>query len=172
MGVVRLLGWVVLVAVGSCAGSAQSKPADNEAWVSFYAEQTQIRQRGTEALERERSRTKVELCKKAESQGGHAIAECLKVESGTSEQDYVIYAKAISDLLRLQTPGVSDRSVADGDAFDMAEVTWQKYRDQSCESVSRQWIDVQSSISFYDCQLKLTWNHMNELALLYSDLWH
>ena len=30
----------------------------------------------------------------------------------------------------------------------------------------------QAPVAYSDCRLKLTWNHMNELADLYSDLWN
>jgi uncharacterized protein YecT (DUF1311 family) len=57
--------------------------------------------------------------------------------------------------------------------FDLAEESWQTHRDRSCTSMATQWEGGdQVPVAYSDCRLKLTWNHMNELADLYSDLWH
>jgi hypothetical protein len=150
----------------------QTKAASKASWDSFYAEQMKLRQSGTAALERERTRSKANLCEKAGVEGGKAIVDCLVAETTITEKDYLTYVRAIGALLRLRTPDEADQKTPKRLPFDAAEEDWQKYRDQSCKSVSTQWIDVQSSISDADCRLKLTWNHMHELESLYSDLWH
>jgi hypothetical protein len=38
--------------------------------------------------------------------------------------------------------------------------------------MATQWQGSQSAVAYADCRLKLTWNHMDELADLYADLWH
>lgn len=151
---------------------AQTKAASNTGWDSFYAEQMKMRQAGTAALELERVRSKADFCKKAGTEGGRAIADCLLAEGKTSEENYLAYVRSISALLRLRTPDDPHQHSPERLPFDAAEEDWQSYRDQSCKSMSTQWLDVQSSIAYADCRLKLTWNHMNELASLYSDLWH
>ena len=168
----RCLCCAVLISLTMPKLMAQTASTSKARWDSFYTEQTKIRQSGTEALERERTRSKADLCEKAGTEGGKAIADCLVAEFKTTEQDYLVYERAIGALLRLRAPGDSDQKVTKHLPFDAAEDNWQKYREQSCNSVSTQWVDVQSSISYADCHLKLTWNHMNELASLYSDLWH
>jgi hypothetical protein len=165
-------GFVILNFFAFSPGTAQDKSPSKAAWQAFYVEKANIRQRGTTALERERTRSKADLCTKAGSQSGKAISDCLDSEAKSTEQDYVIYVQAIGALLLLRAPGDEAQTTAEHLPFDAAEAAWLKYRDRSCESISRQWADVQSSISHGDCRLRLTWNHMNELAALYSDLWH
>lgn len=150
-----------------------AKSENSVGWDSFHAEQNKIRQRGTEALERERTRSKTDLCKTKEQEGGAAIASCLEAENRVTEQDYLTYVQAIGALLRLPTPDDADRKQPTKHLpFDEAEGAWRKYRDESCKSMATQWADVQSSVAYADCRLKLTWTHMNELDSLYSDLWH
>ncbi len=147
---------------------------DKAAWDAFHATQTKIRQRGTDALERERSRSRAHLCEEAGKgeRGGAEIAECLAKEAKVTHEDYVTYVRSIGALLRLSSPGDSRGKRPKRLSFDAAEDSWQSYQTQVCESMSTQWADVQSSIAFADCRLRLTWNHMNELDSLYSDLWH
>ncbi len=57
-------------------------------------------------------------------------------------------------------------------AFDTAEQAWQVYRQKGCQSVASQWDGSQTGVAYEDCLLKTTLSHMNELAELYSDLWH
>lgn len=168
----KFLCCAILLALVVPEAAPQTKATSKAGWDSFYAEQMKMRQSGTAALERERTRSKASLCEKAGTEGGKAIADCLVAEATTTEQDYLTYVRAIGALLRLRTPDDADQKTAKRLPFDAAEEDWQKYRDQSCKSVSTQWIDVQSSISDADCRLRVTWNHMNELASLYSDLWH
>ncbi len=151
-------------------GSEKNKSA----WDAFHAEQAKLRQRGKEALEREQSRSKADLCERAGQgeRGGTGIADCLATEVKTTELDYLAYVRTIGALLRLHTPDDTGPKTPKRLLFDAAEETWQRYRDQACPSMAMQWIDVQSSIANGDCHLRLTWNHMNELDSLYGDLWH
>jgi hypothetical protein len=79
--------------------------------------------------------------------------------------------RSIGALLRLRTSGDAPEEPKRL-SFDAAEDSWQKYQDRVCDSMATQWADVQSSIAYADCRLRVTWNHMNELDSLYSDLWH
>jgi uncharacterized protein YecT (DUF1311 family) len=148
--------------------------ATKSEWDAFYAKQKTIRQRGTEVLESEQARSKADLCAKAESSGNAAIGACLVAEGKTTDQNYLSYTRSIGALLRLPAPGVSAPKVSKQPIpFDAAENAWRSYRDQSCKSMATQWEGGdQAPIAYADCRLTLTWNHMNELANLYSDLWH
>jgi hypothetical protein len=169
---VKLLSCAILVGLATPKAMAQTTSASKASWDSFHAELVKMRQSGTAALEHERTRSKSNLCEKVEAEGGKAIVDCLVAEAGTTEQNYIAYVRAIGGLLRLGTPDDANQKTPKSLPFDAAEEDWQRYREQSCRSVSTQWIDLQSSISYDDCRLRLTWNHMNELASLYSDLWH
>jgi uncharacterized protein YecT (DUF1311 family) len=97
-------------------------------------------------------------------------------EEKTTEENYTAYIRAIGSLLRLSAPddrGESVRVQSGRLPFDNAEDAWRTYREQSCRSMATQWDGGdQAQVAYPDCILKLTWNHMNELADLYSDLWH
>lgn len=146
---------------------------DKAAWDAFHATQAKIRQQGADALERERSRSRAHLCDDAGKgeRGGAGIAACLVNQAKVTHEDYLAYVRSIGGLLRLTAPGDSLERKPKRLSFDAAEDSWQKYQQQVCRSMSTQWIDVQASIAYTDCQLRLTWNHMNELDSLYSDLW-
>jgi uncharacterized protein YecT (DUF1311 family) len=93
-------------------------------------------------------------------------------QAKVTEQDYLAYIRAIGGLLRLPATGELPQSPSKL-PFDRAEESWQTYRDRSCTSMATQWDGGdQAPVAYGDCRLKLTWNHMNELADLYSDLWH
>jgi hypothetical protein len=171
----KLLLCVILCASPAFTQSG-TKPAGSAAWKVLYATQATIRMGGTEALTSEQARSKVNLCAKAEGGGNAAIDACLVTEGKTTEQGYLAYIRSIGALLGLRTPDASAPKPADTPqrlAFDAAEDAWRAYRDKSCTSMARQWEDgTQAPIAYAKCRLTLTWNHMNELATLYSDLWH
>ena len=148
--------------------------ATKSEWNAFYAKQNAMRQRGTEVLGSERARSKADLCAKSESGGNAAIGDCLVTEGKTTEQDYLAYTRSIGALLRLAAPDASKPKVSNQRIpFDLAEDAWRHYRDQSCTSMATQWEGGdQAPVAYANCHLTLTWNHMNELADLYSDLWH
>ncbi len=162
----KLLFWVLLSASTALAQSG------------FTTEQATIRQRGTEALTREQTRSKGDLCAKAETGGNAAIGACLVTEGKATDQDYLVYIRSIGALLRLHAPDGSTSVPKPTDTpqrlpFDEAEDSWRAYRDQSCTSMATQWEGgTQAPIAYANCRLTLPWNHMNELATLYPDLWH
>jgi len=166
----------VLLFVGSVHAQTgvHTDSATKSEWNAFYAKQKTIRQRGTDVLESEQARSKADLCAKVESGGNSAIGACLVTEGKTTEKNYLAYARSIGALLRLATPGASRPKLANQRIpFDAAEEAWRNYRDQSCISMATQWDDGdQAPVAHANCRLTLTWNHMNELAKLYSDLWH
>lgn len=159
---------------------AQTASQNSSAGIStrevFAAKQATIRERGTEALTREQARSKTDLCVKAEAGGNAAIGACLVAEGKTTEQEYLAYVRSIGALLRLPTSGSSETKPSNTPQhlpFDSAEETWRTYRDQSCTSMATQWEGGdQAPIAYANCRLTLTWNHMNELAALYAELWH
>lgn len=119
------------------------------------------------SVAKEKARSKANLCSAAEQGGNARIAQCLTDEGKETEQDYLAYIRAIGALRRL--PGQSGQRLP----FDLAEEAWQTYRDRSCTSMANQWEGGdQAPVAYSDCRLRLTWNHMNELDDLCSDLWH
>ncbi len=170
--IVRYLFCAILLGLATTKAMAQTTSASKASWDSFHAAQRKMRESGTAALQQERTRSKSNLCDKTRTAGGKAITDCLAAEAKTTEQNYLAYVRAIDGLLQLSAPQDANQKTARRLPFAASEEDWQKYREQSCKSVSTQWIDAQSSISYVDCRLTLTWNHMNELAYLYADLWH
>lgn len=131
---------------------------------------SRYRKQGTDALAREQSRSKADLCADAEKGGNALLAHCLVDQARETEKDYLAYIRAIGALLRL--PSGAEPPAQNRIPFDMAEEAWQTYREKSCASMATQWEGGdQGPVAYSDCRLKLTWNHMNELADLYSDLW-
>ena len=133
------------------------------------------RTQGKDALAKEQARSKANLCSDADTlKGGNTrIAQCLTDQGKETEQDYLAYIRAIGALLRLPSREVSAQLLQKKLPFDLAEKAWQMYRDKSCTSMATQWDGGdQAPVAYSDCRLKLTCNHMNELADLYSDLWH
>jgi len=141
---------------------------------SFDSEQTAIRQRGTEALKREGLRSQANLCTNSEQGGQAAIAACLVNEDKVTEQNYLAYIRSIGALLRLPDSENAPKKLSTKRLpFDAAEDAWRTYREQSCASMATQWQGGdQESVAYANCKLTLTWNHIKELADLYSDLWH
>lgn len=134
------------------------------------AAQSHYRQQGATALQKERARSKANLCTDAENGGNSRIGQCLADEGKITEQNYLAYIRSIGALLRLGT--VTPQSPPQKLSFDLAEEAWQEYREKSCRSMATQWEGGdEAPVAYVDCRLKLTWNHMNELADLYSDLW-
>jgi uncharacterized protein YecT (DUF1311 family) len=135
--------------------------------------QSRYRQQGTDAIARERARSKANLCNDATNGGNARIAQCLSDEAKETEQNYRAYIRAVGALLRLPSTSESAQSQQKRLPFDVAEEAWQRYRDRSCTSMATQWEGGdQAPVAYSDCRLKLTRNHLNELADLYSDLWH
>ncbi|UWZ86500.1 hypothetical protein [Occallatibacter riparius] len=156
--------WILPAAMVVLSATAWSQHANS---AIDYSEQTKLRAQGTEALERERARAKVELCEKAFPGGNAAIGECLTAEGKITESNYLAYARAIRGMLLLgEAPSAKKLP------FDVGEELWHQYREQSCKSMSTQWERSQAAVAYSDCRMKLTWNHMIELADLYRDLWH
>jgi len=128
-------------------------------------------------LRRERARSKTDLCAAAAAKNGNAgLGACLVKEEKTTEENYTAYIRAIGGLLRLSAPDDRGESVQVQPgrlSFDNAEDAWRSYREQSCKSMATQWEGGdQAQVAYPNCILKLTWNHMKELADLYGDLWH
>jgi hypothetical protein len=137
------------------------------------AARSRYRQQGTEALRKEQDRSKASLCNESREEGDNArIAQCLAEHGTVTEQDYIAYVGAIDALLRL-LDSESAQSPQKSLPFDSAELAWQAYRDRTCASMATQWEGSdQAPVAYNDCRLRLMWNHLNELADLYSDLWN
>ncbi len=161
-----------------CVLTALSQPGNQNGSAASPAStrQATIRLRGTEALRREQARSKTDLCAAVQAGGSAAIGRCLIAEFKTTEREYLTYVRCIGALLRPLVSRHSGTSPSDGPQrlpFDAAEDTWRTYRDQSCTSMATQWEGGnQAPIAYANCRLTLTWNHLNELADLYADLWH
>lgn len=160
--------WIIAIWFCASLALAQDVPSAHRAtWNGSDAAQARYRNQGAEALAKEQARSKANLCTEAEKGGNSLIAQCLTDEGKETEQDYLAYIRAIGALLRL--PEQSGKRLP----FDLAEEAWQTYRDRSCTSMATQWEGGdQAPVAYSDCRLRLTWNHMNELDDLYSDLWH
>lgn len=136
--------------------------------------QSRYRNLGAEALAKEHPRSKAGLCSDADTlKGGNAqIGRCLDDELAATEKGYLAFVRSIGALLRVTARQNSAQPLQKKLPFDLAEEAWQIYRDKSCASMASQWEGGdQAPVADGDCRLKLTWNHMNELAELYSDLW-
>lgn len=134
------------------------------------ASRSYYRQQGTDALAKEQTRSKASLCAEAEKGENAQIAQCLAEQGKVTDQNYIAYIRAIGALLRL--PSDSAQVPQKRLSFDSAEEAWQTYRDRSCASMATQRErGDQAPVAYGDCRLKLTWNHLSELADLYSDLW-
>ena len=135
--------------------------------------QARYRKQRAEALAEEQARSKANLCTEAENGGNARITQCLTDQAKETEQDYRAYIRAIGVLLRLPAGAESAQSPQKRPPFDLAEEAWQTYRERSCTSMATQWEGGdQAPVAYNECRLKITWNHMNELGDLYSDLWH
>jgi hypothetical protein len=155
--------WSIAILLCVSVALAQNQP---------NAARSRYRQQGTEALTKEQTRNRANLCTDAEKGGNAQIGQCFADQGKITEQDYVAYIRAIGALLRLGSGTESAQLPQKRLPFDLAEEAWQQYRDKSCASMATQWEGGdQAPAAYSDCRLKLTWNHLNELADLYSDLW-
>jgi hypothetical protein len=172
----QVMKWALFVVLIASANFAQSTggsgPVQPAGQGDSYARQSTPRRQGSEARSREQARSKQHLCAEAGEGGNARIGQCLDEQFKTTQQDYVAYVRSIGGLLRLPPPDEPASTSHGKLPFDSAEDAWLKYRDASCTSMATQWQGNQSSVAYADCRLKLTWNHMNELADLYSDLWY
>lgn len=172
----QAMKWTLVVMLTASLALARnghaSDPRQPLGQTDSSARQSELRRQGNDALLREQARTKQELCADAEKRGNAEIGECFQQQFKTTEQDYLAYVHAIGALLRLPSSDETASSIHGRLPFDSAEDAWLKYRDASCRSMATQWEGSQSSVAFADCRIKLTRNHMNELADLYTDLWH
>jgi uncharacterized protein YecT (DUF1311 family) len=105
-----------------------------------------------------------------------SIGECFLAEGKVTNADYTDYVRVIDALLRLPYGLPDAGAAATGPPtrleFDTAEATWLTYREQSCRAMIYQWEGgTMGRIAYPQCLLTVTWNHMNELAELYSGLW-
>ena len=168
--------WVIAILLCASLALAQDAPSEHRTNRNGSdAAQSRYRKQGADALAKEQTRSKANLCADADTlKGGNArIGQCLADQAKETEQDYLAYIRAIGALLRLPSGVESAESSQKRLPFDLAENAWQTYRDKSCTSMATQWEGGdQAPVAYSDCRLKLTWNHMNELADLYSDLWH
>lgn len=169
--------WTIFIVLFASVAFAQNHMGNSTAhlgdWDAFHASQSRFRQQGTDALSKEQARSKSGLCVDSEKGGNAAIAQCLDDQAKVTDHDYLLYVRSIGALLRLQAPGDLAPSRPKRLSFDLAEDAWREYRDQSCASMATQWDGGdQASVAHANCRLTVTWNHMNELADLYSDLWH
>lgn len=162
--------FVMLIASAALAHGQKNGQIQPTAQGNSYARQSMLRRQGSETLSREQARSKQELCVEAEKGGNAEIGRCLDEQFKTTERDYLTYVRTIGALLRL--PDGSASANHGRLPFDAAEDAWLKYRDASCASMATQWEGGdQAPVAYSDCRLKLTWNHLNELADLYSDMW-
>jgi uncharacterized protein YecT (DUF1311 family) len=147
------------------------KPAD----VPTRDKMTALHKQGAEALNRERARSKANLCDHAGDGSDPAVGNCWLREGRTTDANYNAYVRSIGALLRLslqasqamRQPGGSPQPIE----FDTAESTWLSYRKQTCAAMTTQWEGGTLGRTAYPkCLVTVTWNHMNELNDLYSNL--
>ena len=127
----RLCCILLLVSTAAAQVGSHNKKS---AWDASYAKQAKIRQHGTDALERQRTQGKTHLCQQA-GKGearGKGIADRLSAEFKGANRDYLVYELAIGELLQLPTPDDPGQRTPKGLSFDVAEESWQRYRDQTC----------------------------------------
>jgi hypothetical protein len=136
------------------------------------AKRTDLQRRGAELLSRERDRSKVDLCAKA-GPSDLSVGQCYLAEGKVTNAGYTEYVRVIGALLRLPRYVKSTLPAAPSRLdIDTAETTWLTYREQSCRGMIYQWEGgTLGRINYPKCLLTVTWDHMNELADLYSGLW-
>lgn len=159
-----LLAWISLPIFGQTPAASTQRDLD--------ARLTVLQRRGAEVLSREQHRSKTNLCARA-GPSDEGVGQCYLGEGKVTNADYTEYVRVVGALLRLPryakgafpgTPGRLD--------IDTAETTWLTYREQSCRAMIYQWEGGTSGrINYPKCLLTVTWDHMNELADLYSGLW-
>lgn len=163
----------------SLLAQAPAKPADVP--VKIMADKitadkiTALRKQAAEALTRERARSKANLCAHALDGSDPAVGNCWLREGRTTDADYTAYVRSIGALLRLSLQVNQQTPPRAGSPqhleFDTAEATWLSYRKQSCDAMTAQWEGGTLGRTVYPrCLVTVTWNHMNELDDLYSDL--
>jgi uncharacterized protein YecT (DUF1311 family) len=134
--------------------------------------QKALQTRGTEALDRERVRSKEDLCGKA-GPSDLSYGNCYSAEGKVTDADYAEYVRVIGALLRLPSVPTAPLGAPKRLDFDDAEQTWLIYRKRSCMAMTYQWEGgTLGRVNYPKCLLTVTWDHMNELAGLYSGLWN
>jgi hypothetical protein len=136
------------------------------------AKQTALQRRGAQALTRERVRSKANLCRRA-GPSDLSYSNCYSAEGKVTDADYSEYVRVIGALLRLPSVPTAPPAVPKHLDFDDGEAAWLIYRKQSCMATTYQWEGgTLGRVNYPKCLLTVTWDHMNELADLYSGLWH
>jgi uncharacterized protein YecT (DUF1311 family) len=171
-----LLPWRVMKLV-ACVLACISLPvfgqtAATPAQRDLDAKLTVLQRRGAEVLGRERHRSKANLCARA-GPSDEGLGQCYLAEGKVTNADYTEYVRVVGALLRLpryaRTAFPSAPRHLD---IDTAETTWLTYREQSCRAMIYQWEGgTLGRINYPKCLLTVTWDHMDELADLYSGLW-
>jgi uncharacterized protein YecT (DUF1311 family) len=147
------------------------QPADDPIGANIAALQKQR----AEALRRERARSKADMCTSGADGVEPAVAYCWLREGKTTDRNYATYVRAIGALLRLPPRSNRPTPLPAGPpqrlGFDTAEATWLSYRKQTCDAMTVQWEGGTLGRTAYPkCLVTVTWDHMNELEDLYSDL--
>jgi hypothetical protein len=161
----------VLMATVAFPQSGQSNPSQPAEKDDFNARLSAFRKQGSDALARERARTRQQPCTNAKAAGNAEMTRCLEDQLKTAERDYLQYAQAVGQLLRLQFGDQSTPATRPLIKFDPAEEAWHSYRENTCASTATQWQGSESEVANAECRLRLTSAHMNELADVYSSLW-
>jgi uncharacterized protein YecT (DUF1311 family) len=137
---------------------------------------TALQKQRAEALNRERARSKADLCAHAGDGSDPAVGNCWLREGRTTDADYNAYVRAIGALLRLSLQANRATPLPTAGSpqhleFDTAEATWLTYRKQTCDAMTVQWEGgTMGRTAYPKCLVTVTWNHLNELDDLYSDL--
>lgn len=155
----------------TCLAQTPGKPNGDP----IQAKSTAFQKQGTEALNRERARSKADLCTHTEG-SDLAVSNCWLREGKTTDANYAAYVRSIGALLRLSLqnsrPTPPPAALPKRLEFDSAEATWLNYRKQSCYAMTAQWEGgTLGRVAYPECLVTVAWNHMNELARLYSGLW-
>jgi uncharacterized protein YecT (DUF1311 family) len=134
-----------------------------------------LQKQRAEALSRERARSKADLCAHGRDGSEPAVGNCWLREGKTTDADYTAYVRAIGALLRLPPQSNRPTPLPTGPPqhleFDTAEATWLSYRKQACDAMTVQWEGGTLGRTAYPkCLVTVTWDHMNELEDLYSDV--
>jgi len=159
-----LFGCISLPLFAQAPGAPTQKDLD--------AKRTVLQRHGAEVLSRERDRSKAKLCAAA-GPSDLAVGQCYLAEGKVTNADYTEYLRVVGALLRL--PGYAGAASPGASRhldIDTAEATWLTYREQSCKAMTYQWDGgTLGRVAYPKCLLTVTWDHMNELADLYSGLW-
>jgi uncharacterized protein YecT (DUF1311 family) len=155
--------------------SLLAQAPDKAAEVPLRDRITALAKQGAEALNRERARSQADLCAQPLDGSDPAVGNCWLREGRTTDADYTACVRSIGALLRLSLQA-NQHALPAGPpqrlAFDAAEATWLSYRKQTCDAMTVQWEGGTLYRTAYPkCLVTVTWDHMNELADLYSGLW-